>query len=141
MSLQEVSEFFVRYNAAFDALDCDAVARLWHDASGIRSGEQTTWWPVREPMQENMRQLCEVYRQAGYVRATHRITGHVSMGADAAFVNVAWTIEGQHGRVIQSFNTGYNLQRFASEPARSIRVVLCTAYEENLSEIRANAAH
>jgi hypothetical protein len=141
MSLQEVSEFFAQYNAAFDALDGDAVAGLWHDVSGICSGEHVTLWPTREPMQENMRKLCEVYRQAGYVRATHRITGHVSMGANAAFINVTWTIEGQHGRVLQSFNTGYNLQRFAGKPQAPIRVVLCTAYEENLSEIRANAAH
>jgi hypothetical protein len=141
MRLQEVEQFFQEYNAAFDALDGDAVAAMWHDTSGICAGETITWWPAREPMRENMRELCEVYQQAGYVRAAHQITGYVPMGADAAFVNVAWTIEGTQGRVLQSFNTGYNLQRFAGNARAAIRVVLCTAYEENLNKLKEHAAH
>ncbi|MFM2399316.1 MAG: hypothetical protein RL341_1473 [Pseudomonadota bacterium] len=141
MNLQEVREFFSIYNAAFDALNGEAVAALWHSPSGIRAGEDMTWWSEHAPMRRNTVALCALYRQAGYVRATHRITDHVAMGQDAAFVNVAWTIEGEGGGVLQSFSTGYNLQRFAGEAAPSIRVVLCTAYEEDLNEIKSNAAH
>jgi hypothetical protein len=141
LSLQEISEFFTRYNAAFDALDGDAVAALWHSPSGIRAGEALTWWAESEPMRANMVALCDVYRQAGYVRALHRVTEYVALGANAAFVNVAWTIEGKGGRVLQSFHTGYQLQCFMSEAGQPIRVVHCTAYEENLNEIKANAAH
>ncbi|MFD2453083.1 Cif family virulence factor [Ideonella paludis] len=35
MSLQEVEQFVQRYQAAFNALDGDAVADLWHSPSGI----------------------------------------------------------------------------------------------------------
>ena len=39
MSLQEVEQFFQRYEAAFNALDGDAVADLWHSPSGIALDE------------------------------------------------------------------------------------------------------
>jgi hypothetical protein len=132
MSLQEVTGFFTRYNTAFDALDGDAVAALWHTPSGIHSGENITWWAERAPMQANMQALCDVYRKAGYARATHRVADHVALGADGAFANVAWTIENAQGHVLQSFRTGYHLQRFAGG---AIRVVMCSAYEENLKNL------
>jgi hypothetical protein len=45
MSQQEVIQFFKQYNAAFDSLDGDAVAALWHVPSGIVDSRTVTWWP------------------------------------------------------------------------------------------------
>jgi hypothetical protein len=140
MSLQEVTTFFERYNTAFDALDAEAVTTLWYTPSGIRSGECMTWWSEREPMHANMSALCEVYRKAGYARAKHTIESHVPLGKDGAFVNVAWALERADGAELQRFHTGYNLQRFVSEPHQPIRVVHCTAFEENINELKSHAA-
>jgi hypothetical protein len=141
MSLQEAVDFFDRYNAVFDRLDGDAVAALWHTPSGIRSSEAMTWWPEREPMRANMHALCDVYRNAGYAKARHQITTHVPMGADAAFVNVAWTLERADGSVLQRFCTSYNLQRFASEAGAPVKVVHCTAYQENIQALKSHAVN
>jgi hypothetical protein len=135
MSQQEAIEFFKTYNAAFDALDGSAVAAFWHTPSGIADNRSVTWWPERAPMLANMLALCDVYRKAGYRRAVHRIEDFVPMGQNDAFANVAWMIEGEGGAVLQSFRTGYNLRRCTQEPGQPVRVVLCTAYEEELNKL------
>jgi hypothetical protein len=141
MGLQEVTAFFESYNAAFDRLDADAVTALWHTPSGIRLGERMTWWAEREPMHANMVALCELYRKAGYARARHAIESHVPLGKDGAFVNVAWVLERSDGSELQRFHTGYNLQRFADDSGQAIRVVHCTAFEENINQLKDHATH
>jgi hypothetical protein len=135
MSQQEAIEFFEAYNTAFDALDGDAVAAFWHTPSAIADNRSVTWWSERAPMLANMHALCDVYRKAGYRRAAHRIEDFVSLGHNDAFANVAWTIESEGGFVLQSFRTGYNLRRCTQEPGQPVRVVLCTAYEEDLKKL------
>jgi hypothetical protein len=135
MSQQEVIQFFKQYNAAFDTLDGDAVAALWHVPSGIVDSRTVTWWPERALIVANMHALCNVYRKAGYQRAVHQIQDLIVLGRNDAFVNVAWTIEDGDETVLQSFCTGYNLRRCTQEPGQPIHVVLCTAYEEQISKL------
>ncbi len=141
MSHTETHAFFTRYRDAFNALDGDAVADLWHAAgSGIADSHggagRLTWWPDDAPMRANHRALCTVYRQAGYGRADFAIDQFVPLGADHAFARVQWTITRADGSLLQRFGTGYQLQRTAAGP----RVLLCTAFEEDPQEMTRHAA-
>ncbi|HET7772603.1 MAG TPA: hypothetical protein VFK82_02140 [Burkholderiaceae bacterium] len=141
MTESEISRFLARYAAAFDALDGDAVAALWHTPCGIADARGVVWWTDAADTAANMRALCEVYRKAGYLRAQYRMLDAVPMGADDAFVNVAWVIEGSGGTVLQSFRTGYQLKKPPGAAADAIRVLLCTAYEEDITQLPDHAAH
>jgi hypothetical protein len=140
MSQDEVHAFFSSYCDAFDRLDGDAVAILWHVPSGIAhtdaGGAQLTWWPDVEPMRRNHRALCELYRGAGYARAEFEIDHCVALGANHAFARVQWTLRRADASVLQRFGTGYQLVRTCDGP----RVLLCTAYEEDLKEMTPHAA-
>lgn len=71
MKRDEVLDFFDRYRAAFDTLDGDAVADLWHvpcAIAGVHASAahgQTTWWHEDAPMRDNMRALLQAFR-TGY---------------------------------------------------------------------------
>ena len=140
MSHAEVQAFFETYREAFNRLDGDAVADLWHTPSAIANrGEaaaQLTWWSEDEPMRANHRGLCGLYRGNGYRRAEFEIADCVSLGADHAFANLHWTLWRANNSLQQAFHTGYNLMGTASGP----KVLLVAAYEEDLEEIKRHAA-
>ena len=141
MSLTEIQAFFEAYRAAFDRLDGDAVADLWHAGSGITDsgsddGARLTWWPNEAPMRANHRALCERYRQGGYGSADFVIEQHVPMGPNHAFAHLRWTLRRSDGALLQHFHTGYQLMRTANGP----RVLLAVAHQENLSEMTRHAA-
>jgi hypothetical protein len=142
MSLEETQSFFTTYRDAFDRLDGDAVANLWHSSSGIADNhgpEQTaqlTWWPTDEPMRSNHKALCEVYRTADYGRADFVIEDHVSLGSNHAFAKLHWRLQRKDGTALQQFRTGYQLMRTAKGP----QVVLAVAYQEDLKRLPSAAA-
>lgn len=136
MSSTEVQSFFDRYRAAFNRLDGDAVADLWSAPSGIAGRGGFTVWADDAPMRDNMRRLCEVYRANGFARTEFELIEHVPLGADHAFANLRWSLWRGDGSLLQRFRTGYNLAR----GAQGIRVLVCTAYEEDLSEMKPHAA-
>lgn len=133
MSGGDIDDFFARYRAAFDALDGEAVAALWRTPCAISQAGVVTWWSEPEPMRDNMLRLCEVYRQAGFASCTPRIETVLPLGAHDAFVRVDWTLKQADGSTLQRFHTGYHLQR---EPGGAIRVLMCTAYEEDLQALK-----
>lgn len=118
------------------------MAELWHTPSGIvhtRDGEAhatLTQWAEEAPMRANHRALCELYRGNGYHRTDFELIEHVALGPNSAFANVRWTLTRADGSLLQRFCTGYNLARLSQGP----RVVLCTAYQENISEMKRHAA-
>ena len=140
MTLQEATSFFETYRDAFNRLDGDAVADLWHGSSGItdtRDGlARLTWWPRDAPMRANHRALCDHYRKAGYGRAEFEILHHEAMGANHAFTRLHWRIARSDGSLLQAFGTGYQLMRTAD----GLRVLLATAFEEDLQEMKHHAA-
>jgi hypothetical protein len=136
MTRAEAERFFTAYGEAFARLDGDAVADLWHVPSGIAQGVALTWWADEAPMRANHRALCEVYRRSGLARTGYTIAHHEALGADHAFVNVRWTLWRADGSVLQAFGTGYQLVRTPAGP----KVLLCTAYEEDLKEMQRDAA-
>ena len=97
MSREEVRAFFDAYQDAFNALDGDAVAELWHVPSGITDSRTTIWWPDDAPMRANHRALCDIYRGLNYGQADHQITAFHPLGADHAFADVRWTLRRQDG--------------------------------------------
>jgi hypothetical protein len=151
MSLTETLKFFDSYRDAFNRLDGDAVAKLWHSCSGItdcpvagdlaadRSDHvaRLTWWPDDEPMRANHRALCELYRQADYGRADFDLEAHTPMGPAHAFAHVHWTLRRRDGSLLQQFHTGYQLIKTANGP----KVLLAVAHQEMLSEMTSHAAH
>lgn len=137
MQLSEIDAFFVGYQAAFNELDGESVAALWLTPCAISQGGVVTWWSEREPMRANMVRLCEVYRQAGFANCTPRIENVLPLGAHDAFVCVDWTLTKADGATLQRFHTGYHLQR---APGGPIRVLMCTAYEENLQALSGQPA-
>jgi hypothetical protein len=134
MSRTETQAFFATYRDAFNALDGDAVADLWHSTSGIADnhGEggqaKLTWWPEEAPMRANHRALCDAYRKADYGRADFEVQQHVSMGDNNAFAHLRWTLRRRDGSLLQQFHTGYQLMRTAQGP----RVLLAVAHDEDL---------
>jgi hypothetical protein len=132
MTRTEVEAFFASYRDAFNALDGDAVAALWHVPSGIAQGDGLTWWTEGAPMRANHRALCEIYRQADYGRADFRLVHHEPLGPQHAFARIAWTLVRRDGSPLQAFGTAYQLMRSADGP----RVLLCTAFEEDLQEMK-----
>ena len=140
MSLQEVEQFFQRYEAAFNALDGDAVADLWHSPSGIahdRDGAGAlTWWADETPMRANHRALCDIYRKAGFHRTVGTLVDHQDLGSHQSTALIDWTIARQDGSTLQRFHTHYHLMRGPQGP----KVLLCTAYQEDISEMKNHAA-
>ncbi len=136
MTLREVTSFFETYRDAFNRLDGDAVADLWHGASGItdtRDGVAAlTWWPDDAPMRANHRALCDLYRTADYGRADFEIVHHEPMGANHAFVHLHWTLQRRDGTPLQRFGTGYQLMRTGA----GVRVLLAVAHQEDLRSMR-----
>jgi hypothetical protein len=137
VSQTEVFLFFETYRDAFNRLDGDAVADLWHTPSGIADAKpdahglpaaQLTWWPEEAAMRSNHRALCEVYRSASYGRADFEISHHQALGHHHATALLRWTITRKDGSVLQRFGTHYHLMRTTQGP----RVMLCTAFEEDL---------
>lgn len=131
MSLDETQAFFEGYRDAFNRLDGDAVADLWHEQSGITDSKdgdtaRLTWWPNDAPMRANHRALCDLYCKAGYGSAGFVIEQHVPLGPQQAFAHVRWTIRDKSGKVMQRFHTGYQLMRTPGGP----KVLLAVAHEE-----------
>lgn len=142
MSNAEVLSFFETYRDAFDRLDGDAVADLWHTPSAItdtRSGgasAQVTGWSEDAQVRENHRALCDIYRAQGYRSASFEIVDNVGLGAHHAFAHVHWSLWRHDGSLLQDFHTGYNLLRTPSGP----KVLLVTAYQEDIGRMRRDAA-
>ena len=140
MKHAEVTAFFDAYRVAFNRLDGDAVADLWHTPSAIANGgpasAQLTLWTDDEPMRINHRALCDVYRESGYRSASFEIVDCISLGAHHAFANLHWTLWRDDGSQLQDFRTGYNLLRTAS----GLKVLLVTAYEEDIARMKKHVA-
>ena len=141
MTEQESREFFERYREAFNQLDGDAVADLWHTPSSITdsatdpSGKRTarvTLWDDDAPKRRNMRALCDVYMLNDYARAEFEFDHFHGLGANHAFVNVHWQLWRKDGSLLQEFHTAYQLLRTAQGP----RVLLATAYEEDVAGMK-----
>lgn len=132
MQLHDIEAFFSAYADAFNDLNGDAVAAHWASPSAIASGAQVTWWAEHAPMAENMRKLCAVYREAGFDHTAFEVLQTVTMGAHDAFALLCWTIHRADGSVLQRFKTGYHLHRTGGQT----RVLLCTAFDEDLAALR-----
>jgi hypothetical protein len=143
MSRAEVQAFFETYRDRFNRLDANAVADIWHTQSGIahpaKEGEFSAYtiWASDAPMRENMRALCDLYRSNDYSHAEFEIDHHEAMGKHNAFAVVQWTLKRSDGSLLQTFKTGYNLMRTEHGP----RVILATQFEEDIQEMKSNAAH
>jgi ketosteroid isomerase-like protein len=118
--------FFESYRAAFDALDGDAVARLYAVPAGIASERGYEHWSSFAPIRENMTALCALYRANGYVAARFEQRGVIEQGERFAVADIRWTIERTEGQAPWRFDTTYNLMRTSD----GWRVLLCTAYSE-----------
>lgn len=132
MSRAEIEDFFTHYRDAFNRLDGDAVADLWHVPCGITDGRQVTWWSDDAPMRANHQALCAVYAAADYARADFEIVHSHAMSANDAFVHIDWALQRHDGTLLQRFRTGYNLRRTADGP----KVLLATAYSEDLGAMK-----
>lgn len=142
MGHTEVQAFFESYRDAFNRLDGDAVAELWHTPSAItntrpgEAGAQLCLWTEDSPMRANHRALCGLYRGSGYRDATFEIVDCIGLGADHAFANLHWSLWQQDGSLLQEFHTGYNLMRTAAGP----KVLLVTQYEEDIARMKHHVA-
>ncbi|MFZ2652367.1 MAG: hypothetical protein WA210_19890 [Burkholderiaceae bacterium] len=141
MNLHETQAFFERYRDAFNALDADAVADLWHTpsciADSVAGGSATngagaarlTLWSEDAPMRKNMHALCDVYMLNNFARAEFAFEQHVALGAHHGFVNVQWRLWRKDGSLLQEFHTAYHLLR----TGKGARISMATAYEEDVA--------
>ena len=121
----DIRAFFESYRVAFNALDGEAVARLYAVPSGIASDTGYTHWPTLEPIRENMVALCELYRESGYVSAEFEPVAFIAQGEHFGIADLEWEIQWRE-KESSRFNTTYNLMR----TGEGWRVLLCTAYSE-----------
>lgn len=133
MRLQELEAFFAAYADAFNDLNGDAVAAHWATPCGISQGDSVTWWTDRQPMRDNHRQLCDVYRQAGFAGCAPELLDVQLLGGFDAFARVRWTLSKEDGSLLQRFDTGYHLKRVGG----LLKILLCTAFDEDLAALRA----
>src|SRR4029077_15874514 len=103
----QIRAFFESYRNAFNALDGEAVARLYAVPSGIASDSGYTHWPAFEPIRENMLALCELYRKNGYAPATSEPVVFLAQGDNYAVADISWNIERTEQREPWRFNTTY----------------------------------
>lgn len=122
----EIHAFFERYRDAFNALDGEAVAKLFVVPSGIGSETGYTHWPSFEAIRENMVGLCRRYREQGYRRATFVPMAVERPGERSVVVELRWRIERHDGESPWVFNTRYDLTRTLA----GWRVRLVTLYDE-----------
>ena len=121
----EIRVFFESYRAAFNALDGEAVARLYAVPSGIADDTGYEHWPTYEPIRKNMVALCELYRENGYVCAEFEPVAFIGQGEHFGVADLAWKIQWRT-KEPSRFNTTYNVMR----TGEGWRVLLCTAYSE-----------
>ncbi len=122
----DLERLFASYVSAFDRLDPEAIAAHYALPSMLCTNTGRVVWPDAAAIVENMRQVCEAYRGAGYRHASYEIVSVAERGTAHAVVDLMWTVE-RGGRLTPwRFRTGYDLQRQANE----WRIVLCVAYEE-----------
>ena len=142
MSRDEVQQFFERYRDAFNALDGDAVAELWHAAGsgitdmGADGQARVTWWPQSGPMRANHQALCELYRHNGFARTEFSLHQHHALGAEHAFALLQWRLLRHDGSLLQQFQTAYQVLRTLQGP----RVLLAVAFEENTQRLKRTVA-
>jgi hypothetical protein len=140
MSRREVLAFFRRYRAAFDCLDGDAVAALWHTPSAIAdtapgaAHARVISWQEAAPMRDNMRALCDLYRRNGHHTAEFELLDHLRLGRDQSFARLRWTLRRRGASVLQRFGTGYHLLRGED----GIRVLAVAAFAENIRTLKRN---
>ena len=119
------------------------MADVWHTPSAITHGGKgvshaaLTTWTSDTPMRANMRALCDVYRNDAFGHANFTLERCESMGAHHAFAVVSWTLTRADDSLLQQFKTGYNLMRTAD----GTKVILVTQFEENIDEMKRDAAH
>jgi hypothetical protein len=121
----EIRAFFESYRVAFNALDGEAVARLYAVPSGIADETGYEHWPTFEPIRKNMVALCALYRENGYVSAEFEPAAFIFQGERFGVADIAWKIQWRE-KEPSRFNTTYNLMR----TKEGWRVLLCTAYSE-----------
>ncbi|MBI3230231.1 MAG: GNAT family N-acetyltransferase [Burkholderiales bacterium] len=126
----DILAFCDHYCAAFNQLDGAAVAQLYALPCGIASSHASRYWSEFEPVLENMRQLCEIYRRDGYHHASYSVRCYLPQSTEFAFLDIAWTIHKINGLPDQCFNTSYQLVR-TDDKVQPWRVLLCTAYSES----------
>jgi ketosteroid isomerase-like protein len=123
---QDIRAFFESYREAFNALDGVAVAGLYAEPSGIAQDGWYTHWPSRQPITQNMVELCQLYRERGFVRAEFEAGQFIDQGEQFAIADLLWRIDWSQGQEPWRFRTTYNLIR----TDQGWRVLLCTAYSE-----------
>jgi len=133
---REIQAFFERYRDAFNALDGEAVAGLYAEPSGIAQDGAYTHWPDRRPVAENMKALCQLYRDKGFVRAAFQPQQFINQGEKFAVADLLWSIDWTAGQESWQFKTTYNLVR----TPQGWKVLLCTAYSEAALHKPASAA-
>jgi len=122
----EILKFFEAYRDAFNALDGGAIAMLYAQPSGIAQDGAYTHWPNRVPVQENMKALCQLYRNKGFVRANFELRQFIDQGEQFAVADLQWQIDWNQDQEAWRFRTTYNLVR----SSEGWKVLLCTAYTE-----------
>ncbi len=123
----DIQAFLDRYRDAFNALDGDAVAALYAEPSGIAQGGRYTPWPDRAAVAANMRALCAMYRERGFVRAAFTTRRSLPLGRHDVVVDLDWRIDWQGGAAPWHFATAYHLMR----GNEGWQVRQCIAHEED----------
>ena len=133
---REIRAFFEQYRDAFNSLEGQAVAELYAQPSGIAQDGVYTHWRGSQQVAENMKRLCQIYKEKGFIQADFEPCQFIDQGENHALADIQWGIEWSGTQEPWKFKTTYNLIR----TAQGWKVLLCTAYSEAALHKAAGAA-
>ncbi len=106
---KDVRSFFRQYIAGYDALDASQIASHYTvpavvcDSIGVQSFNSV------ESLDEKMLSYCKSFESAGYQGASYTCDAYHSLGADACFVDLEWTVMTREDKLV--YKTAYLLHK------------------------------
>lgn len=105
----DIAEFFGNYIASFDRLDPACIAHHYGERSTVIDANGRHEFDSRSQVEEKLSHYCAGFKDAGYSQARYECDYYQSMGHDACFVDVRWSITLRDSEL--TYKTAYTLHR------------------------------
>jgi hypothetical protein len=101
--------FFDSYRRAYDSLDADAIAEHLCLPCAISDIDGNRSYSERKMLIAKFRGNCDTFREMDYESARYQVRLNKALGADAALVDLGWTVTTRSGEF--DFGTVYLCHR------------------------------
>ena len=87
-----MEEFFIKYKAAFDALDPEFIASLYRLPCAISDADGVQTFTDNASLIGKFERNCEAMRNFGYQQAKFNIISHNQLAKNEILVDVGWRV-------------------------------------------------